>query len=82
MHGETLKKVICFLLGNSAACEVYMLKFWNTLSVPSSEAGSCVHPPMKLEQTECYETLAYKLQTPGNYPEESIQQNEVALQLT
>ena len=30
---------------------------------------------MKMEQTECSETLAYKIQTPGNYPEESIQQN-------
>jgi hypothetical protein len=28
---------------------------------------------MKMEQ--CSETSAYKLQTPGNYPEESIQQN-------
>jgi len=28
---------------------------------------------MKMEQTECSETLAYKIQTPGNYPEESIQ---------
>jgi len=27
---------------------------------------------MKLEQTECSETSAYKIQTPGNYPEESI----------
>ena len=27
-----------------------------------------------MEQTECSETLAYKIQTPGNYPEESIQQ--------
>jgi len=26
-----------------------------------------------MEQTECSETLAYKIQTPGNYPEESIQ---------
>jgi len=24
---------------------------------------------MKMEQTECSETLAYKIQTPGNYPE-------------
>jgi hypothetical protein len=31
------------------------------------------YPPMKMEQTECSETLAYKIQTPGNYPEESIQ---------
>jgi len=27
---------------------------------------------MKMEQTECSETLAYKIQTAGNYPEESI----------
>ena len=30
------------------------------------------YPPMKMEQTECSETSAYKIQTPGNYPEESI----------
>jgi hypothetical protein len=29
---------------------------------------------MEMEQTECSETLAYKIQTPGNYPEENIQQ--------
>ena len=27
-----------------------------------------------MEQTECSETSAYKIQTPGNYPEKSIQQ--------
>jgi len=27
---------------------------------------------MKMEQTECSETSAYKIQTPGNYPKESI----------
>jgi hypothetical protein len=26
----------------------------------------------KMEQTECSETSAYKIQTPGNYPEENI----------
>jgi len=26
-----------------------------------------------MEQTECSKTSAYKIQTPGNYPEESIQ---------
>jgi len=31
------------------------------------------YPPMKIERTECSETLAYKIQTPGNYPQESIQ---------
>jgi len=32
--------------------------------------------PKKMEQTECSETLAYKIQTLGNYPEESIQHSE------
>ena len=32
------------------------------------------HPPMKMEQTECSETSAYKIETLGNYPKESIQQ--------
>jgi hypothetical protein len=29
---------------------------------------------MKMENMECSETSAYKIQTPGNYPEENIQQ--------
>jgi hypothetical protein len=29
--------------------------------------------PMKMEQMEFSETSAYKIQTPGNYPEESIE---------
>jgi len=35
-----------------------------------------IYPPMKMEQTVCSETSAYKIQTPGNYPEESIQHSE------
>jgi hypothetical protein len=31
---------------------------------------------MKMEQTECSETPAYKIQTPGNYPKEIIQHSE------
>ena len=31
---------------------------------------------MKLEQTECSEMSAYKIQTWGNYPEENIQHSE------
>ena len=31
---------------------------------------------MKMEQTECSETLAYKIQMPRNYPEERIQHSE------
>jgi hypothetical protein len=30
------------------------------------------YPPMKMEQTQCSEKLAFKIQTPGNHPEESI----------
>ena len=36
--------------------------------------------PMKMEQIECSETSAYKIQTPGNYREESIQQLKLWLQ--
>ena len=32
--------------------------------------------PMNMEQTECSETSAYKIQTPGNYPEENEQHIE------
>jgi hypothetical protein len=32
--------------------------------------------PMKMERTECSETSAYKIQTPGNYPEENIQHTD------
>jgi hypothetical protein len=31
---------------------------------------------MKLEQTECFKASAYKIQTPGNYPEDNIQHSE------
>jgi len=31
---------------------------------------------MKMEQSECSEMLKYKIQTPRNYPEGSIQHSE------
>jgi hypothetical protein len=31
---------------------------------------------MKVKQTQCSETLAFKLQTPGNNPEESIRHSK------
>ena len=76
------KHVICSLLGNSPASEFYMPTFRNTLSVPSSQTSRCrmttfyTYLPMKMEHTECPETSAYKIQTPGNYPEENIQHTE------
>ena len=36
---------------------------------------------MKMEQTECSETSAYNIQTPGNYPEESIKHGVQMLKL-
>ena len=36
---------------------------------------------MKMEQAECCETLAYKIHTPGNYPEESIQHSCTSIPL-
>ena len=56
--------VVRFLLGNSPASEFYMPTFLRN------------YLPMKMEQTECSETSAYKIQTPGNYPEENIQHTE------
>jgi hypothetical protein len=34
------------------------------------------YPPMKMEQTERSETMTYKVQMPGNYPEERTQHSE------
>ena len=59
--------VECILLGNAPASEFYMPAFRNTLSVPFS------YLPAYEDGTECSETLAYKVQKPGNYPEESMQ---------
>ena len=64
-----VQNVVCFLLGDSAASDLYMPTFRNTLSVPSSKAG--VKMPLKMEQIECSETSAYTNQTPGNHPKEN-----------
>jgi hypothetical protein len=32
---------------------------------------------MKMGQTECFETLAFKIQTQVNHPEESVQDNSI-----
>ena len=61
--------VVCSLLGKYPVSEFYMPTFRNTLFHHHT------YLPMKMEQTECSETSAYKIQTPGNYPEESIQQH-------
>jgi hypothetical protein len=48
--------------------------FGGILDVPSSQAGRRVYTrlPACEDGTQCSETSAYKLQTPGNYPKEGI----------
>jgi hypothetical protein len=58
-------------LGNFQASKFYMPTFRNTVFHLQRRAGV-----NKMEQTECSETSAYKIQTSGNYPEESIQLSE------
>jgi len=55
-------------LGDTPASEFYVPTFWNILPVTFS-------PPTKMEYTECSETSAHKIQTPGNHRKERIQQN-------
>jgi len=57
-------------LGNTPASEFYIPTFRNALSFPSSYLSAYE------DGTECYETSEYKIQTPGSYPEESIQHSE------
>jgi hypothetical protein len=69
--------VVCFLIGNSLASEFYMPTFRNT--VPSTQTSRCIiiiiiHLHAYEDRTECPETSAYKIQRPGNYPEENMQQ--------
>jgi len=65
--------------GNSPASEFYMPTFWDTLFDVQRQIGMKIlhtYPPMKIENTVCSETSAYKIQTPENYPEESIQHSD------
>ena len=66
MRSRLVLNVVCFLLGNSPASEFYMPTFRNTLSVPSSYGDGT---------DKVFRNVGIlKIQMPGNYPEESIQQ--------
>jgi hypothetical protein len=56
--------VVCFLLGNSPASEGKKAGRYEEILY--------AYLPSKMEQVECSETFAYKIQKPWNYPEESI----------
>ena len=60
---------------------------WHVPSCDSQGSMGCIYVcmcrthtylPMKMEQTECCKTSAYKLQTPGNYPEKNIQHSSTS----
>jgi len=71
---------------NALKCTVFRVKCSDTFlhkykyNNKLKEKFLHTYPPMKMEQTECSETLANKIQMPGNYPEESIQQVKRNLQ--
>jgi hypothetical protein len=51
---------------------------FSRINIPTFSTPVILHTylPMKMEQTECSEMSGYKIQTPGNYLEESIQHSE------
>jgi len=53
---------------------LYVYKYPNILKPSHSSYLSAYE-----DGRECSETSAYKIQKPGNYPEESIQQSEESL---
>jgi len=75
---EQLFLVVFFLMGDSPASEfLYADVSEHTVcSVFKGGVIFLVTPPMKMEQTVCSETSAYKIQTPRNHPKERIQHSE------
>jgi hypothetical protein len=72
-HGVTLLLAVCSVTASITSVKLWIRKHVST--VVCFLLGG-IYLPMKMEQTECSETLAFKLQTPGNHPEESIQHSE------
>jgi hypothetical protein len=60
----------------------FICRRFGTLFYLHMQTGVESYPPIKMEQTECYETSAYKIQMPENYPEENIQQSTFLLPVT
>jgi len=59
----------------SSWLRLFLSQTFSHIKTPTFSTPVILHsyPPMKMEQTERSETSTYKIQTPGNYPEESIQ---------
>jgi len=60
-----VRSVLFFLLGDSPASEFSVLTFRNSLK-----------RTMKMEESECSEKSAHKIQTPENHPKERIEHSE------
>ena len=68
--------VVWFLPGNSPGSEFYMSTFRSTLFNRHRRCKYAECLPAYKYGTDCSETSAFKIQTPWNCPEESIQQTE------
>jgi len=62
--------VVCFLLRNSPASEFYIPTFPNTV------CSVFISTRLRRRNRQSSVTFAHKIQTPGNYPEESKQHSE------
>ena len=53
---------------------------FSPINTPTFSTPVILHTylPMKMEQIVCSETLAYKIQMLGSYPEKSIQQDSIS----
>jgi hypothetical protein len=75
---DGLIDVVCVLLGDSQASSLNANVSEHSYFHINRQVGILLHtyPPMKMEQTEFFETLAFKLQMPVNHPQENIQHSE------
>ena len=82
---DILYSVVFFLLGDSPVSEFYTPTFRNALLHLHRQVGMtydwnpvilCTYLLMKMEQIQYSEMSAYKIQMPGNYPEERTQHSE------
>jgi hypothetical protein len=66
---------------NSDWPRLFSSQNFSCVNIPtiSSQLFFLLTPLTKMEQTQCSETSAYKIQTPGNYPRERIQQSTFTL---
>ena len=81
----SLRKVGVFIQENvwfenslSQWLRIFSNQTFSHINTPTFSNPVILHtyPPMKMDQTKCSKMSAYKIQTSGNYPEESIQHSE------